>query len=43
MGPAEELTIDELRDQFETNLFGILRLDAEMERGILDETVALSV
>jgi len=25
MGPAEELTIDELRDQFETNLFGVLR------------------
>jgi len=25
MGPAEELTIDELRDQFETNVFGVLR------------------
>lgn len=25
MGPAEELTIDELREQFETNLFGVLR------------------
>ena len=26
IGPAEELTIDELRDQFETNLFGVLRI-----------------
>jgi len=25
MGPAEELTIDEFRDQFETNVFGVLR------------------
>jgi len=25
VGPAEELTVDELRDQFETNLFGVLR------------------
>ena len=25
MGPAEELTVDELRDQFETNVFGVLR------------------
>ncbi len=25
MGPAEELTINELRDQFETNVFGVLR------------------
>jgi len=25
VGPAEELSIDELRDQFETNLFGVLR------------------
>lgn len=25
MGPAEELTIDEIRDQFETNVFGVLR------------------
>jgi len=25
MGPAEELTIDELREQFETNVFGVLR------------------
>jgi len=26
VGPAEELSIDELRDQFETNLFGVLRI-----------------
>lgn len=25
VGPAEELSIDEFRDQFETNLFGVLR------------------
>ncbi len=25
MGPAEELTIDELKEQFETNVFGVLR------------------
>jgi len=25
MGPAEEILVDELRDQFETNVFGVLR------------------